>query len=315
MDRRSFISSLIALPFLGFSPRKREKRFFGWIPNDSSRADSFYKMALKEGFNAQGYGVHKQACLYKAFEAVTGYPWFAHHQVAPDCVAQATGSAVDILSCTRIAMDKKKEKWVGQSSTDMIYSGGRNFYGNTYQPGMYGWWAMKYLKDYGNLIRQPYPPYDLTDYTRETVRYWDHYGVADSLLIEAKKHPLLDYALIGSVEELRDAIVAGHPGVLCMGLGGENNQLDEDGFLQPEGHWAHAWLAAGVDDNPKRPGILLINSHSIHWAKGPRHLGNPPGSAWVDFEIIDSQIKKRRDSHVISDYRGFKKPDRDYIIW
>lgn len=323
MDRRSFLSltlGSLALPSLGMAFPQRKKPFLGWIPNryTSSKENGtkrFYYLCKESGFDAKDFGKNKVACHYKSFEAVTGYPWLAHDQVTGDCVAQATGSAVDMLTCTRIVQDKKREKWIGKSSTDMIYSGGRNFYGNTNGQGMWGWWAMKYLKNYGNLIRQPYPPYNLTEYTRETVRHWDQQGIPDSLLTKAKEHPVLDYALVFSVEELRDAIVAGHPAVLCMSMGGENNQLDNDGFLKPSGEWMHAWLAAGVDDNPKRPGILLINSHSINWGQGPRHLDNPPGSAWVDFEIIDRQLKYWGDSHVLSDYRGFKKPDRDYIIW
>jgi len=305
MDRRSFLGTAALSCFsLG-----RETRQFGWIPNHGIDTPSFYQSIRKVKTKAS-------CCLYDTYEAVVGHPWLAHDQKSYDCVAHAAGAGLDLLACQRVADSKIIEKWQGKSSTDMIYSGGRNLVGRSRRrdPGMYCSWAVKYLNQYGNLIRQSYPPYDLTKYTKETVNYWNRIGIPDSLLIEAKKHPLISYAKVNSVEEMADAITTGyHPVLFCAMLGAENNRLDEDGFLQPRGRWAHAWLAAGVDNNPRRPGICLINSHSIRFGQGPRHLNNPQGSCWVDFDIMDYHIRNSGECYALTDYRGFK--GRDYVIW
>ena len=179
---------------------------------------------------------------------------------------------------------------------------------------MEGNWAVKYLTEYGNLLRQKYEPYDLTPYNSETLRYWQRVGVPESLQLEAKKHPLLNYIQVSSFDEVRDTVSAGYPVIFCALLGANDDKRDSDGFIKPSGRWAHAWTAAGVQDG-KRPGVCLVNSHGVSFGKGPKTHNQPDGSVWIDAEYIDYHIKRFNDSYAVSDYRGFVAPDRKYIIW
>jgi len=164
------------------------------------------------------------------------------------------------------------------------------------------------------LLRQQYPPYDLTPYSYETVRYWDNNGLPESLLTEAKKHPVSHYALVTSWEEVRDSVAAGKPVIFCAMIGADDDRRDEDGFIKPRGTWPHCWCIAGVQDG-KRPGACLINSHGPLFGKGPKTHGQPDGSVWIDAKYIDNAVKKERDSFAISNYKGFEAPEEDYIIW
>ncbi len=301
MIRREFLR-IVARKILTQKPN-----WHGWLPGHYSRKTSLIK-------HLKRFGTAKVACLWKPYTLVTGKEWLAHSQEGSDCVAQAAGGSMDLLTTKQIAIGRK-EKWITKSSTDMIYSGGRNFYGDRSTTGMKGIWAVEYLNNYGNLLRKPYTPYDLTPYSEETVRYWDRMGIPKSLLLEAKKHPLLDYTPVKSYPEVRDAIAAGYPVIFCASLGADNSRRDKDGFIKPRGTWYHSWLAAGVDDNYYRPGVCIINSHGPSWASGPKRHNQPDGSVWIDAEHIDYYCKQYGDSYALSNYKGFPKPEESYILW
>jgi len=317
MKRRDFIKAA-ALPF--FLPKislafPKNLPFFGWIPNEAKVLPSVYQRG-----NLEGFGEEKVAMLIRAYTSVRNKPWKPRFQEWGDCVAQASGAAVDVLTACQIFYFGREQKYVADSSTDMIYSGCRNLIGRKEivgrmpSAGAYGGWAVEYLKQYGNLLRINYPPYDLRPYSKKTVRYWDREGIPDPLQKEAKKHPILDYAPVYSFKEVRDAVAAGHPIVFCGYIGAEDDQRDKDGFVKPRGRWPHAWLLAGVQDG-KRPGALLVNSHGPNFGRGPKTYGQPDGSVWIDAEYIDQQVSKYRDSYALTLYKGFEAPEEDYVIW
>ena len=301
MLRREFLS-IVARKILAQKPNR-----YGWIPGHYSREISLIK-------HLHRYGEGKLACLWKPYQEVTGREWLAHDQAGSDCVAQATGGGMDLLTCKQIAIGKK-EKWITKSSTDAIYSGGRNLIGNINGGGMVGEWAVKYLQDYGNLLRKKYPPYNLQPSTADTLDHWDRVGLPKSLLAIAKQHPLISYTPVRSYNEFRDAITAGYPVLFCAALGGKDARRDKDGFIQPRGTWHHGWLGAGVDDNDIRPGACLINSHSTNYGSGPKRHGQPDGSVWVDAKYIDYHCKRYQDSYALSGYHGFPIPERRYVLW
>lgn len=311
MDRRNFLKSAIAIPAIlscsGFAFKGATN--FGWLPGFSKSSKRVYDLG-----NLKNFGVDKVSCLWKAYEEVRKQEWIAHRQEGPDCVAQATGSGVDILTCCQIALEKKNENYLADSCTIAIYAGGRNLIGNRRKAGMQTWWASEYLKQYGNLLRIIYTPYDLQEYSAERLNYYDRNGIPDSLLEKAKEHPLLNYGAVTTWEEVRDAIAGGHPVVLgTASFGGENDQRDADGFMTPSGSWAHAWLAAGCQDG-RRPGVCLINSHGASFGKGPKAFGQPDGSVWIDAKYIDRAVREE-PSYALASYKGFIKPTRDYILW
>ncbi len=306
MQRRDFLKMSASMPFLGLATQ--EQSSFGWLPGHYSKRSPFRDVAT----HLSRFGEGKVACLWKPWEQVTGREWLAHHQKGPDCVAHAAGGGMDLLTTIQIAWGEKAEKWIAKSSTDAIYSGGRLVTHSRLGAGMPGEWAVHYLKTYGNLLRQPYPPYDLTSYDIEK---WSKTKLPNILLSIARKHPLIAYTPVLSWQEFRDAIAAGYPVLFTGKLGFENAKRDKEGFVKPKGSWNHAWLGAGIDDKNNRPGACLLNSFSPRWASGPKRHGQPDGSIWVDARYIHQQCHKHKDSFALSLYKGYPLPEKDYILW
>ncbi len=320
MDRRAFLGkSVLAASTILFNPlralgkSKSTKNVYGWVPS-AQRTPNLYSF----NENIKYLGSEKVVCFWKTWKKVTGNDWIPRFQASTDCVGMATGSALDILGTLNIGLKGKREKFITLSSTDMIHAGGRIEMGKSRltTAGMYGWCGVQYLKKYGNLLRLPYPPYDLTPYSEDTVRYWDKNGIPEALLIEAKKHPLLNYAQVKSWEELRDGVAAGNPAIFCSMMGADNDQRDEDGFIKPSGKWAHAWTVGGIRDD-KRPGACLFNSHGSNFGRGPKTFDQPDGTVWIDAKYIDKYLKDDDvgEGFILTDYQGFIAPEVDYVLW
>lgn len=311
MKRRDFLKTTGAFII---SPASLTTRNFGWRPSDHPGPSLF--QVSKE---LKGFGENKVSCLWEAWKKIKKTAWEPHDQVGNDCVAQASGSAVDLLTCTRIIIEKKKEAFLGESSTDLIYSGGRILIAKQKNiEGMEGNWAVSYLKEYGNLLRIIYnigkEQYDLRPYNYNTYNHWKKTVPPISLQEESKKHSLIESVLVSSWEEVRDAVSAGYPVIFCSYLGANNDQRDQDGFIKPSGRWAHAWCLAGVQDG-KRPGACLLNSHGPSFGKGPKTFNQPEGSVWIDAEHINRSLRQFADSYALTNYNGFPVPQRDYILW
>ncbi|MEE9548680.1 MAG: hypothetical protein V3V68_04930 [Nitrosomonadaceae bacterium] len=310
MKRRDFLTTALAAPLLIRAPGQSFND--GWIPESSGSSPPRFK----EWRRLVNFGQNKVACLWKPYEQVTKESWVPRKQLGPDCVAFATGTAMDILTAVQIILKGKRERFLAMSSTDMIYTGGRKLIAKQRSlGGMRAEWCVEYLKSYGNLLRQEYGEYDLTPYTKTTLKTWFSKGIPKELLVTAKEHPLLESAQVRSWEEFRDAIAAGYPIVFCATLGGGNSRRDKDGFIKPSRQkWYHSWCGAGIIDG-KRPGALLINSHGKHYGSGPKTHGQPDGSVWIDAKHIDKQCRNFGDTYALSLYRGFPKPEEKYILW
>ena len=305
MERRDFLKLTASAPFLGLPIL--EEPSYGWLPGHYSKRSSLRNVAN----HLTCFGKGRVACLWEPWKIVTGAEWLAHRQKGPDCVAHAAGAGMDLLTTIQIASGKN-EQWIAKSSTDAIYSGGRLTSNNRFGPGMPGEWAVEYLNEYGNLLRQPYPPYDLTSCN---VQKWAKKKLPAALLEIAKQHPLVTYSPVHSWIEFRDAIAAGYPVLFCASMGVSDSRRDSEGFVEPKGKWYHAWLGAGIDDQHSRPGACLINSFGPRWASGPKRHNQPNGSIWVDAKIIDYHCRQFGDSYALSLYKGFPKPEERYILW
>src|SRR4030042_3139478 len=133
MERRNFLKRVGGSLFfgVGFLGKNNKDTFnmnkdtfnFGWIPGHHSTLPEFKIIAP----HLYQFGANKVACLWKPYEEIVKHPYDTHKQEIGDCVAHATGTCLDILTAIQVKIGKgKKEKWVTLSSTDAIYSGGRN---------------------------------------------------------------------------------------------------------------------------------------------------------------------------------------------
>ena len=267
MQRREFLASIMATAFVG--PQFEES--YGWVPGYNSPTLVSYKVAKDSGKG-------KVALLWKAWEKVHG-PWKARKQQYYDCVAFAAAAGMDLVNTLTLE----------SSSSNMIYGGGREYYAKHKGHGMHGIEAMKWLANYGNLLRKDYGDYDLTKYSKATCKYWDRHRIPKSLIARAVKLP--KYNTVRSWAQCCDEVAAGNPVLLCSKLSIKDSRTDKDGFVNNTGNsWLHAMLIAGVDDKSDRKGACVFNSHGAAFGKGPRHLGNPAGSVWVDSKIINKQL-------------------------
>lgn len=301
MLRREFLAIAAAQTLL---PQGWGGGSFGWLPN-TVHTDHKTK-------HLYGFGERKLALLWNPWAKIHG-EWQAKQQVGGDCVAVASGSCLDIL--TTIQILQSDGVWITESSTNAIYSGGRNNIASaSVRSGMCGSWAIDYLTKYGNLLRKDYGKIDLTDYNYSTLMELDSAPLPEWLLTIAKEHPLLDHSAVDTYDEIRDAVAAGYPVIFCSKMGADNSKRDKDGFIKPKGTWYHAWTIAAVDDNRRRPGVCLLNSHGSDWGSGPKRHGQPDGSVWVDKSIINKYIYEG-ECYAFSKIKGFPAPEREYILW
>ena len=237
---------------------------------------------------------------------------------AHNCVSFGWAGGVDNLRAAQIVRGGLKEQLQALTATEPIYGGSRFEIGgnNRRAPfngdGSNGVWAADYLKKYGILLRQPYPGgHDFTNYSGTKARQYGARGVPNELESIAREHPVITASLVQSYEEIRDALANGYFVVVCSNIGfgpTGGNVRDAEGFLKRRGNWGHCMLFIAINDNYKRPCVLCVNSWGRNWISGPKRLGQPDGSFWIDADTIDV-MARQGDTFAISDLRGFLRKD------
>jgi hypothetical protein len=295
----------------------------GWIRSQENRL-IFIKSNPKPFMNQldaeiRGTGAGKQALLWPFFEKVSGGPLKPHSQEVGDCVSQAYGLGIDVLTGVQIVKRNSPQRWVARAATEVIYGGGRievgrQLYNKSYWgDGLDGYLAAEFLKKYGVLLRQKYLDWDFTNYDGDMARQLGRSGIPDALEPLCKLHPIGWAALVNSWDEARDCVYNGYPVILCSNQGFSTRRgRDKDGYLTPRGTWNHAMLLAGIDEACDRPGGCIINSWGSDWVDGGTKLNQPAGSFWADASVID-RMCKQGDTIAISSYAGY--PRQDYNLW
>jgi len=342
MDRRSFLAKTSALSLaglLGLNLQPKLARAAGTFAADAyndkivqggwlnaPEVTRYFVKNTKNPYLSQvnseirGTGAGKMLALWPYLEQVTGRPLLPHLQEIGDCVGHSFGLGIDILTSIQIIMRKSPQRWVAEAATEIIYGGGRveigtQEYGKRWRgDGVNGTAVAEFIKRYGVLIRQRYGIWDFTNYSGDVARQLGRSGVPDELEPICRIHPVGCVTLVRSWEEARDCIYNGYPVTLSSSQGFNTRYgRDKDGFLPPSRRpWMHSMLLAGMDDNPKRPGGLIINSWGSTWIKGPTRHNQPDGSFWADAAVID-RICKQGDSVALSCYAGY--PRQDYSLW
>lgn len=266
------------------------------------------------GLKEDGKG--KVVLLYDTVKRVTGQ-WWTNNQTIGDCVSHGMAGAVRTLTCVEIALYGEREKWVADVATEPIYAGSRVEVGKGQLgsgDGSLGSWAAEWVRDWGILLRQRYGEYDLTTYSGSKAKEWGmpRAGCPDILEPIAREHPVRTISLVTSYEQARDAIANGYP-ITVASMQGFNTTRDSEGFLSPSGQWAHQMFISAVDDEYKRPGCLIENSWGTSWVNGPTRLNQPPGSFWVDADVVDGMLRQD-DSWAISQFEGFPSQDLDHML-
>jgi hypothetical protein len=299
----------------------------GWIDDSIAQANfaatQQYPYLSQQNADIKGSGNGKVVLLYKFFEELAG-PLVPHYQEAGTCVADAFGLGIDVLTAVQIIMHGQPERWITKCATELIYAGSRVEVGKgkIRGDGSVGVWAAEFIREWGILLRQPYldGKYNYTEYSGAVARRLGKTGVPDDLESLCRKHPVKTCAIVRSWEECRDSVANGYPVVLSSDVGFKTTRSgyrrDKDGFLsRSRRSWNHSMVILGIDDNPKRPGGLLINSWGSNWISGPIRHGQPVGSFWADASAINSALEGE-DSVALSNYVGYPRVNvDDYKLW
>jgi len=282
---------------------------FGWV-NDPKAVEAVIQQLPFPIFNdvwspIKDSGKGKTALLYDIITQVAGsFPM--RKQTIGDCVSQGAAYAVDAIKAVDIFLHKQFEEWVAETATEDIYAGSRIQIGGgkINGDGSVGAWAADYITKFGALARQKYGNIDLSNYDGNKARSWGITGVPQDLIPIAKQHPVQVVSRVDTYEQARDLIANGYS-ITIASMQGFNNHRDTEGFARPEGQWAHQMSILAVDDEYKRPGVLVQNSWGV-WNGGPKRHNQPDGSFWVDADVIEKRIFSQGDSWAFSGYEGFK---------
>ena len=323
MDRRAALKGLAAAVTSGLwvptylYAQDTNNMYFGWDEDPESLAafvERYDKPFVTQHSEAiQGTGKDQKAFLHFALEKASGRKYKPHKQGAPDCVAQAAGLGVDILSAVQIVVKKQPQIWEHKTAIEPIYGGSRveiGGQGGKRSIGSRGHWTIEWLSRYGVLFRKEYPGgYDFTNYSAKKSQQYGRQGCPDPLESFAKLHPIKKPFICRSYSELRDCIYNGYPVIVCsnVGFGKPRCRRDNEGFLtRKRNPWRHAMLFAGYDDTYRRPGALCFNSWGHNWVSGPTRGPQPGGTFWVDASTVTAMLKQG-DSFALSSYVGLPK--------
>lgn len=283
-------------------------RYFGWVDDPEAVRNCVAEMecgTFREtaAFAARWDGA-EDVYLWESVRTVTGDLLPARNQGSVgSCVAFATASAIEFLSCVQI--DEGDEAAYRDLAQEVIYGGSRVEVGGgrIRGDGSIGAWAVKWVKDYGVVPRGQHGRHDLRLYDEARCREYGRRGVPDDLEPLAKEHPVRSVANVRSWEECRAAIRNGYPVLVCSSQG-FTMERDEDGFCNPRGRWYHAMAVVGVRGG-ERPGGFLLNSWGPNAHRGPRVPGNAPACGfWADADVLDRMLAQG-DSWAFSRLVGF----------
>jgi hypothetical protein len=266
----------------------------------------------------QGSGAGRDALLYPLVQKVAGVPLKIRRQTIGDCVSQGWATAIDIVMAVDI-LKGDWEEWRGFTASEPIYGMGRVEIGRGQirdsNDGCVGAWAARAVTKIGTLLMQKYGHVDLSVYDGKRARRWGkrRNGVPDSLEAKAKHHPIGKVSLITSYEDARDAIYNLCP-IPVASKSGFSSRRDDQGFARQNKKWNHLMVFIGMDDNPRRPGLLCQNSWG-RWNTGPKGKYDiPDGSFWVDAEDADKMLRRQPDSFSVAGIDGYEPTEIDYYL-
>lgn len=287
---------------------------YDWRQVEQSLAASPTPSFASTGHEIYGSGEGKTVCLWLALEKLLGqFP--VHEQTIGDCVSHGFGTGIDVLQAVEI-QSGDNERWVAETATESIYSISRVERGKRQLgrgDGSVGAWAADAVSKWGVLQRVQYGRHDLRQYSGQLAKQWGWDGLPDDLESKAKPFAVGVTSLVTTYEQARDAIANGYPVAVCSDQGFDDRR-DSEGFARAIGSWAHCMVFIGVDDTGKRPGLLCMNSWGRHWISGPKRLGQPDGSFWVDAQVANRMLGRNPDSWALGRFAGYPAQNLDYLL-
>ena len=290
----------------------------GWVdlPEEVDAIESEFGVFGSVASFLTGTGKGKIACLHDNYTKAGSSFYYVNQGNIGSCVSAAASLIVNTLMVTEIA-NGEREVLKGWTSVEPLYYGARIVIGGNRIRGDGALVAhqIKYINEYGTLLKQKYGAIDLTEYSVDRCRKWGTgSGFPKTLEDISKDHTVSIFSRVKSYEEVRDSIVNGYPVEIGSSYGFAS-ETDEDGFCKQDTTWQHALSVIAVDDDSKRKGCMISNTWPLSWLKiRKRKLNQPDGCFWVDAETID-RMMKNGDGWSIGGFNGYKKPINTNVSW
>lgn len=209
-------------------------------------------------------------------------------------------------------------------ATEPIYGGSRVEVGNgrIAGDGSVGAWAARWVKEWGNLLRQVYGKWDLTRYSGDLSRQWGRSGVPDELEPICREHPVKTVALIEDATQAWKLLGNGYPIPICSGVGFDSPLAE--GFCERSGSWGHCMLVRGrmvARFRGRRERAFIIQNSWGDYIEGEKvifdgdgnHVELPEGCFGVHWSAMEDIIGER-DSFAASDFVGFEPRDLSWYF-
>lgn len=253
----------------------------------------------------------EQVFLWESARKVLGHTIPCRNQGSVGaCVSFGSACAVEHLQCVQIAIEGRQEEYK-DICQEVIYGGSRVQIGGgrIRGDGSVGAWAIQFGQKYGEVARDKYPGYDLSNYNEQTCRGFGRNGVPDGLLQIAKDRIIKGGTPVQTTEECRKALASGYPVTVASNQGFSMTR-DRDGFARAQGTWGHQMCILGYQKG-LRPGFWIQNSWGAEAFSGPVGVGNPPdGGFWAEERVVAGMLAQN-DSWAYADLNGFPRRQLD----
>lgn len=253
-------------------------------------------------------------------EALLGKTLEIGRQTIGDCVSWGSKHICSDQIVIEAACSGGHEQFVAEVATEPIYSGCRVEIGGgrLSGDGALGVWAMKWVTQYGIILRLKYGNIDLTTYDGGRARSWGGRGngCPDELEPIAKQHPISDGSLCQSADDAIP-ILANLNGITTASNVGFTSKRDKRGICRRSGTWNHQMGLRGVFMD--KSGEILVPQQNS-WADylgstnnkvttySGREVTLPAGCYLTTMEDLNVQLRQG-DSFAHSGVRGWRKQD------
>jgi hypothetical protein len=253
---------------------------------DSPRERGLFSESQKQPVyaepNISGSGQGQRAALWAYLKALDAGA-YTERQDQPDCTSHASRNARDTTRATEIMVKREAESFVARGATEPTY-GARGHGGSGMSPAR----AAMFENQSGFLIRQKYPPVDLSSYNGATGARWGRAGGVPKDVLDLCKSNKV--GVIRQIRTIRDAVDALFNGYALMSgqYAAWSPAPSKDHIHQRVSPgWSHAMATVGMDFTRKFwpfDVFFIVNSWGT-WNQKPKEWPQD-FPAWVPGMIV-----------------------------
>jgi hypothetical protein len=247
---------------------------------------------------------------WRLWELTTGTKWKGLNQGSTgSCVGFGTTKAIHMTMAAEVFAGEHEE--VKELAPEITYAGSRVERNGGRSPfrgdGSIGAWAAEFVVKWGVLARGVYldGKYDFSKYDARLCQRMGYSGVPDELESIMAENRIGEFIRVTNFEQAYILLAQGY-GIQVASSQGFRMTRDKDGYLIPQGSWAHSMCFIGGRKKGRR-GLFCDNSWGDESFRGPLPFdGAPPSGGMVDERTVNSMLGKG-DSFAFATFNGFKR--------